>query len=102
MPKIKVKAKIDAGVHLKYGPIIKGQEYEIEDRDFGPELFERPEPGWLSPLETPPEDVGAVREPPSEDNPPQSPLNLRGEAKKESPPLDKGGLGGVTKEGGES
>lgn len=50
MPKITVKAKIDGGVHLKHGPIIKGQEYTIEEEDFGAELFERP-PGFESPHE---------------------------------------------------
>lgn len=80
MAKITVKAKIDAGVHLKYGPIIKGQEYEIEENDFGNQLFERPQ-GFESPLEKAEkaraqelvgnqglelqQDVGAVREPPS-------------------------------------
>jgi hypothetical protein len=50
MPKITVKAKIDGGTHIKYGPIIKGQEYSIEEEDFGAELFERPQ-GFESPHE---------------------------------------------------
>jgi len=45
MAKITVKAKIDAGIHLKYGPIVKGQEYEIEEADFGDQLFELPAQG---------------------------------------------------------
>jgi hypothetical protein len=51
MAKIKVKAVIDGGVHLKYGEIKKGATYEIEEEDFGAELFERPHPGFESPHE---------------------------------------------------
>lgn len=50
MAKITVKARIDGGVHLKHGPIIKGQTYTIDEEDFGAELFERPE-GFESPHE---------------------------------------------------
>lgn len=50
MAKITVKAKIDGGIHLKYGEIKAGQSYEIEEVDFGDQLFERP-PGFESPLE---------------------------------------------------
>ncbi|PKN46761.1 MAG: hypothetical protein CVU59_05025 [Deltaproteobacteria bacterium HGW-Deltaproteobacteria-17] len=50
MAKITVKAKIDGGIHLKYGEIKAGQSYEIEEADFGDQLFERP-PGFESPHE---------------------------------------------------
>lgn len=50
MLKIQVKAKIDGGVHLKYGEIKAGQTYEIDDVDFGDELFVRPK-GFESPHE---------------------------------------------------
>lgn len=50
MAKITVKAKIDGGIHLKHGPIIKGQNYTIDEEDFGAELFERPD-GFESPHE---------------------------------------------------
>ena len=50
MARIMVNARINGGTHVKYGPIIKGQQYEIDDIDFGPELFERPE-GFVSPHE---------------------------------------------------
>ena len=48
MAKITVTAKIDGGVHLKYGEIVKGKQYAIEEEDFGEQLFERP-PGFESP-----------------------------------------------------
>jgi len=51
MARIVVKAKIDGGIHVKYGEIAKGREYEIDEEDFGAELFERPSPEWLSPHE---------------------------------------------------
>lgn len=51
MAQITVKAKIDGGVHRKYGAIIAGQTYPIDEEDFGAELFERPSPEWLSPHE---------------------------------------------------
>lgn len=50
MAKITVKAKINGGVHLKYGEILEGQEYTIDEEDFGAELFERPN-GFESPHE---------------------------------------------------
>lgn len=51
MAKIVVVAKIDAGILLKYGEIQAGKKYEIDEEDFGDQLFERPSPGWLSPHE---------------------------------------------------
>ena len=47
---ITVTARIDGGVHLKYGEIVKGRQYTIEEEDFGAELFDRP-PGFESPHE---------------------------------------------------
>lgn len=41
--KINVVAKITAGVHPKYGAIIEGQTYTIDEQDFGDQLFDRPE-----------------------------------------------------------
>ncbi len=50
MANIIVKAKIDAGIHMKYGEIKAGKTYTIAEEDFGAELFERPE-GFESPHE---------------------------------------------------
>lgn len=41
MAVIKVIAKIGDTHHPKYGLLIKGQEYEIDESDFGDEIFER-------------------------------------------------------------
>jgi hypothetical protein len=101
--KITVKAKIDGGIHLKYGEIIKGKEYEIEEEDFGDQLFERP-PGFESPHEKADREraeAAAAKEiAAAVDNPPQSPLTLRGEVGPASPPLDKGDPGGPKGRGG--
>ncbi len=51
MATITVAAKIDGGVHPKYGEIVKDNKYTIAEEDFGAELFERPLPDWLSPHE---------------------------------------------------
>lgn len=52
MALITVTAKITAGYHPGLGKhIVKGETYEIEEEQFGDELFERPDPDWLSPLE---------------------------------------------------
>lgn len=50
MAKIDVTAKIDGGVHLKYGEIKAGRTYTIDEEDFGEQLFHRP-PGFESPHE---------------------------------------------------
>jgi len=50
MAKIDVTAKIDAGVHLKYGEIKAGRTYTIDEEDFGDQLFHRPD-GFESPHE---------------------------------------------------
>lgn len=52
MARIKVKALLDAG----YSPLLDqhiraGQEYEMEEEQWGDQLFERPDPLWLSPHE---------------------------------------------------
>lgn len=52
MARIKVKAKLDAG----YSPLLDqhiraGQEYEMEEDQWGDQLFDRPDPLWLSPHE---------------------------------------------------
>lgn len=52
MARIKVKALLDAG----YSPLLDqhiraGQEYEMEEDQWGDQLFERPDPIWLSPHE---------------------------------------------------
>jgi hypothetical protein len=56
--KIKVKAKIDAGHHRKYGEIKKGKSYTIDENDFGDQLFERPSKNWKAPWEQTKEQKG--------------------------------------------
>lgn len=51
MAKIKVIAKLTAGMHTVHGPIIQGQSYQIEEHEFAPQLFERPSDDWLAPWE---------------------------------------------------
>jgi hypothetical protein len=41
----------ELGTHPKYGPLIPGNKIIIDENDFGAELFERPAPDYLSPLE---------------------------------------------------
>lgn len=41
MPKITVKAKIGDTIHPKYGLLVKGSEYLIEEEEFGEEIFEK-------------------------------------------------------------
>jgi hypothetical protein len=41
MAVIKVRSKIGNTVHPKYGPLEEGQELEIDEQDFGDEIFER-------------------------------------------------------------
>jgi hypothetical protein len=41
----------DLGIHPKHGPLVNGSTMTIEEEDFGAELFERPAPEFLSPLE---------------------------------------------------
>ena len=43
--------KGDLGIHPKHGALIPGCKLTIEEEDFGAELFERPDPAYLSPLE---------------------------------------------------
>lgn len=43
MPKIKVTAKIGDTIHPKYGQLVKGDEYTIEEEEFGEEIFEKVE-----------------------------------------------------------
>jgi hypothetical protein len=58
MPKITVKAKITAGYHPGLNTnIIQGDEYVIEEEQFGDQLFDRPSPDWLAPWERPAETV---------------------------------------------
>ncbi len=38
---IKVTSKISNTYHPKYGELVAGQEYEIDEQDFGDEIFER-------------------------------------------------------------
>lgn len=40
--RIQVTAKMDAGVHPKYGRIVVGRTYTINEADFSAALFERP------------------------------------------------------------
>ncbi len=42
MATITVIGKGDLGYSPKFGPIVKDQQYTIEEEDFAPELFERP------------------------------------------------------------
>lgn len=51
MAKINVVAKLTAGTHPVHGPIIQGQSYQIEEREFASQLFERPFDDWLAPWE---------------------------------------------------
>ena len=44
MPKITVKAKIGDTIHPKYGLLVKGEEYTIEEEELGEEIFERAHP----------------------------------------------------------
>ncbi len=44
MAVIKVRSKIGNTVHPKYGPLEEGQVLEIDEADFGDEIFERYEP----------------------------------------------------------
>lgn len=49
---ITVKAKMTAGYHSGLNAeIIEGQEYTIDETQFGSQLFERPSPDWLAPWE---------------------------------------------------
>lgn len=41
MATIKVIAKIGDTYHPKYGELVKGHEYEIDEADFGDEIFEK-------------------------------------------------------------
>jgi hypothetical protein len=41
MAVIKVIAKISNTYHPKYGALVAGQEYQIDEQDFGDEIFER-------------------------------------------------------------
>ena len=56
-----VTAKITAGTHPRYGAIIAGQTYTINEADFSPVLFARADND--SPLS--PEPVGAENLPPA-------------------------------------
>lgn len=40
MAKITVIAKIGDTIHPKYGFLVQGLEYEIDENDFGDEIFE--------------------------------------------------------------
>lgn len=40
MPKITVKAKIGDTIHPRLGQLVKGEEYLIEEEEFGEEIFE--------------------------------------------------------------
>jgi hypothetical protein len=41
MGMLTVKAKGNLGIHPVYGEIVEGREYEIDENDFGEELFVR-------------------------------------------------------------
>jgi hypothetical protein len=41
MATIKVTAKIGNTFHPKYGALVEGQEYTIDEADFGDEIFEK-------------------------------------------------------------
>lgn len=48
---VKVRKDIEATQHHIYGLLEPGKSVNIEEEDFGDELFDRPSTGWLSPLE---------------------------------------------------
>jgi hypothetical protein len=51
---ITVKAKITAGFHPGLNTnITQGEEYTMEEAQWGDQLFERPSPEWLAPWEQP-------------------------------------------------
>jgi len=41
MATIKVKSKVENTIHPKYGPLKKGQILEIDEKDFGDQIFEK-------------------------------------------------------------
>jgi len=54
MAKIAVKVRSDMGdlgIHPKHGQLIPGTKLIIEEEEFAVELFERPQPDFLSPHE---------------------------------------------------
>lgn len=62
MPMITVKAKITAGFHPGLNTnITQGEEYTIDESQFGDQLFERPAPDWLAPWEREPVGAGSPR-----------------------------------------
>ena len=69
--KITVIAKIDGGNHAVYGPIKKGEKYNINPDHFAAELFERPK-GFKSTLEIKDEERRAAKQPPVEPALPQT------------------------------
>lgn len=50
MGMIKVTAKGNLGIHPVHGEIVENREYDIDENDFGDQLFHRPE-GWVPPWE---------------------------------------------------
>lgn len=88
MAKIEVKAKIDGGIHLKYGEIKAGQKYLIDSEDFGEQLFERPK-GFESPHEKAArekqevENPTDVADPPAVDESPKEAVPPSSEAEKQ-------------------
>jgi len=41
MATIKVISKVGDTNHLKYGRLVRGKEYDIDEADFGDEIFEK-------------------------------------------------------------
>ena len=67
MAQITVKAKINAGFHPGLNTnIVQGEEYTIDESQYGDQLFERPSPDWLAPWERAPEQLQPADEPAAE------------------------------------
>jgi hypothetical protein len=49
MATIKVIAKIGDTIHPRLGTLVKGEEYEIDETEFGDEIFELPKKASIPP-----------------------------------------------------